>query len=236
MIISEKTNFIKHGNKILMKNIPRIFVGENVRSGDVVTVARETSHYLTHVMRTKNCLVFGGGNEFTATLTPDGKELIVGDKTAHIEPSNDITLYFAPIKRTDDLINMATQMGIARFQPVITERTVAGHINWERMRKIATEAAEQSNRNSVPEISAPVRFSDLELSNICFADERFAYADKNHHQVLKNVTSILVGPEGGFSDGEFAALDAAGATPVSLGKTILRAEVAAVLAIEQIRK
>lgn len=219
-----------------MKNIPRIFVGKNVNVGDIVAVARETSHYLAHVMRTKNCLVFGGGNEFTATLTPDGKGLIIGEKTAHIDPSNDITLYFAPIKRTDDLINMATQMGIARFQPVITERTVAGHINWERMGKIATEAAEQSNRNSVPEISAPVRFSDLELSNLCFADERFAYDEKNQIQIPDAVKGVLVGPEGGFSDSEFAALDSAGAIPVSLGKTILRAEVAAVIAIEQIRK
>lgn len=218
-----------------MKNIPRIFTGENIKSGDVIVASREVSHYLAHVMRTNNCLVFGGGNEFSAVLSDDGKSIIVGDKTAHPDPSNNITLYFAPIKRTDDLINMATQMGIARFQPVITERTVNNHVNWERMKKIAIEASEQSNRNSVPEISAPIPFAKLNLTGLCFADERFAYYDRNGTNI-PNTDGILVGPEGGFSDKEFTALDAAGAIPVSLGKTVLRAEVAAVVAIAKIRK
>lgn len=218
-----------------MKNIPRIFMGENIKSGDVIGAPRDVSHYLTHVMRTKNCLVFGGGNEFSAILSDDGKNIVVGDKTEHADPVANITLYFAPIKRTDDLINMATQMGVARFQPVITERTVNNHVNWERMKKIATEASEQSNRNSVPEISAPIPFAKLNLRGLYFADERFAYYDKNGTNV-PNTDGILVGPEGGFSDKEFAALDAAGAIPVSLGKTILRAEVAAVIAIEKIIK
>ena len=217
-----------------MKNIPRIFMGENIKSGDIIPVTRDIAHYLSHVMRRTDCIVFGGGNEFLAALSEDVKNIIVGDKTAHQDPSNTITLYFAPIKRTDDLVNMATQMGVARLQPVITERTVAGHTNWDRMKKIATEAAEQSNRNSVPEILTPIPFADLDLSGLCFADERFAYDDKNQKQIPNSVNGILVGPEGGFSDKEFAALDAAGATPVSLGKTILRAEVAAIIAIEKI--
>lgn len=236
MIIPEKTNFIKHGNKILMKNIPRIFIGEKLKSGDIIPASREVSHYLGHVMRTRNCLVFGGGNEFSAMLSDDGKNLIVGNKTNHTDPSSNIILYFAPIKRTDDLINMATQMGVACFQPVITERTVAGHVNWERMKKIAIESSEQSNRNSVPEILSPVSFAKLDLSKICFADERFAYGSKNPVAIPNGVNGILVGPEGGFSDAEFTALDNAGAIPVSLGSTILRAEVAAVVAIEKIKK
>ncbi|MBO4745764.1 MAG: 16S rRNA (uracil(1498)-N(3))-methyltransferase [Alphaproteobacteria bacterium] len=221
-----------------MKNIPRIFAGENVASGDVIIASRDIAHYLSHVMRTDECLVFGGGNEFSAVLSADGKNIIVGDKTNHPDPSYDITLYFAPIKRTDDLINMATQMGVARLQPVITERTVNNHVNWERMKKIAIEAAEQSNRNSVPEISAPILFDKLNLPGLCFADERFAYGDKNPdtNTAPDNARGILVGPEGGFSDKEFAAMDAAGAIPLSLGKTILRAEVAAVIAIEKIKK
>jgi 16S rRNA (uracil1498-N3)-methyltransferase len=236
MIISEKTKFIKYGNKILMKNIPRIFMGENLASGDIITASRDIAHYLSHVMRTNECLVFGGGNEFSAVLSADGKNIIVGNKTDHQDPSNNIILYFAPIKRTDDLINMATQMGVAHLQPVITERTVNNHVNWDRMKKIAIEASEQSNRNSVPEISAPITFAKLNLSGLCFADERFAYGDKNKIAIPDNAHGILVGPEGGFSDKEFNALDAAGAIPVSLGNTILRAEVAAIIAIEKIKK
>ena len=219
-----------------MKNIPRIFVGDNVAPGMIIPVEKSVTHYLTHVMRTRDFMAFGDGREFYATISDDGKNIVIGDKTEHMDPSNDITLYFSPIKHTDDLVNMATQMGVANIIPVITERTVAHHINWERIRKIATEAAEQSNRNSIPKISEPVPFSKLNLKDICFADERFAYADKDTVNIPANVKSVMVGPEGGFSDSEFAALDAAGAFPVSLGKTILRAELAAAIAIGKLLK
>ena len=216
-----------------MKNIPRIFVGDNVESGMIIPIDKSVAHYLTHVMRTSDFLAFGGGQEFHATVSEDGKSGIIGAKTEHTDPSNDITLYFSPIKHTDDLINMATQMGVKNIVPVITERTVAHHINWERMRKIAREAAEQSNRNSVPNISEPISFSKLNLKNLCFADERFPYGDKSQNNLClsKNIKSVLVGPEGGFSESEFATLDAAGVIPISLGKTILRAELAAAIAI-----
>jgi 16S rRNA (uracil1498-N3)-methyltransferase len=219
-----------------MKNIPRIFIGDNAQSGMIIPADKSAAHYLTHVMRTHDFLAFGGGNEFHATISADSKNITIGNKTAHPDPSNDITLYFAPIKHTDDLINMATQMGVANIVPVITERTVVHHINWERMQKIATEAAEQSNRNSVPKISATIPFAKLDLKNICFADERFAYNNNKIAQIPSNIKSVLVGPEGGFSDSEFAALDAAGATPISLGKTILRAELAAAIAIGKMIK
>ncbi|MBR2412783.1 MAG: 16S rRNA (uracil(1498)-N(3))-methyltransferase [Alphaproteobacteria bacterium] len=218
-----------------MKNIPRIFVPDNLAPGVNLPVSREIVHYLTRVMRTPQCLVFGDGHEYNAHLSDDNKFLIVGDKTSHLDPSNNITLMFAPIKRTDDLLNMATQMGVAAFQPVITARTNANHINWARMQKIVTEAAEQSNRNSVPKILPPVKFTDLDLSRVVFADERAAYGHKCNTGP-GDVLSVLIGPEGGFSDDEFAALDSAGACGISLGKTILRAEVAAVVAISQVLK
>lgn len=215
-----------------MKNIPRIFIGNDISSGDVRPAPREMAHYLARVMRTDTFLVFGGGDEYNAHMNPDGKSFTIGDKTPHDDPSGKLTLYFAPIKRSDDLINMATQMGVARFVPVVTARTVASHINWERMRKIAVEASEQSNRNSVPEIMPPVRFADLDLSDMAFADERAAYGRVLPAQIATD--KILVGPEGGFSQDEFDALDTAGARGVALGKTILRAEVAALVAISRV--
>ena len=219
-----------------MKNIPRIFIGNNVKNGMIIPADKSIAHYLTDVMRTHDFLAFGGGFEYSAKISEDKKSIMIGERTAHTDPSNDVTLYFSPIKHTDDLINMATQMGVARIVPVITERTVAHHINWERMRKIATEAAEQSNRNSVPEILNPIPFAKLDLKNICFADERFAYGNASQNTIPQNITGILVGPEGGFSDNEFMALDNAGAVRVSLGKTILRAELAAAIAIGEMIK
>ena len=217
-----------------MKNIPRIFIDKNIAPGIKIPLEREMVHYLTRVMRTDKCLVFGGGVEYNATLDDDNKNLIIGDQTSHNDPSNNITLMFAPIKHTDDLINMATQMGVARLIPVITARTVAHHINWDRMQKIAVEAAEQSNRNSVPEILKPVKFNELDLSNIVFADERAAYGAGTSDNF--DTSAVLIGPEGGFSDEEFSALDKAGARGIGLGKTILRAETAAIVALSKIIK
>ena len=116
-----------------MKNIPRIFVGDNIISGMIIPADKSIAHYLTHVMRTHDFLVFGGGDEFSAQISDDGKSIVIGNKTMHNDPSNDITLYFSPIKHTDDLINMATQMGAKNIVPVIMERTVAHHINFVSM-------------------------------------------------------------------------------------------------------
>lgn len=218
-----------------MKNIPRIFIDQELFSGAHISAERDIVHYLSRVMRTNECLVFNNGEEFTAVLSDDTKFLIIGDKTGHVNPSSNITLMFSPIKKTDDLINMATQMGVAAFLPVITDRTNANHINWPRMKKIAIEASEQSNRNSVPKILSPVRFSELDLSDIVFADERAAYGMETK-QIPDNIQNILIGPEGGFSDAEFNKLDSAGACGISLGKTILRAEVAAVVALAKVIK
>jgi len=218
--------------KYKMKNIPRIFIGNNVCTNVHLPAPRDTAHYLMRVMRQHEFIAFGGGREYNATLSDDGREIIIGAPTDRSDPSGNITLMFAPIKRTDDLINMATQIGVARFQPVVTARTVAPHVNWDRMRRIAVEAAEQSNRNSVPEIMNPIRFSDLDLSAVTFADERAAHGRNVSTRAAAD--AVLVGPEGGFSDDEFAALDAAGARGISLGKTILRAELAGVIAVTKV--
>ena len=83
-----------------MKNIPRIFINENLQNGTIIPANKDIVHYLTRVMRTDTCLVFGNGNEYNAKLTDDKKSLIIGDQTNHTDPSGDITLMFAPIKRT----------------------------------------------------------------------------------------------------------------------------------------
>lgn len=216
-----------------MKNVPRVYIGEEIQAGLKIPATKDITHYLLRVMRRNDFLGFGAGKEFKATLSNDGKTIEVGDKTEHKDPSNDITLMFSPIKRTDDLLNMATQMGVSAFQPVITERTVAQHINWGRMKKIIIEAAEQSNRNSVPKILPEKKFKEIDLSGVVFADERAAYGINLPTNICGRKI-VFVGPEGGFSDAEFNAFDASDAIGISLGKTILRAELAAVVAISRV--
>ncbi|MBR3510935.1 MAG: 16S rRNA (uracil(1498)-N(3))-methyltransferase [Alphaproteobacteria bacterium] len=216
-----------------MQNIPRIFINEDLNVGKTVQISKEIKHYLQRVMRRKDCLIFNNGVEYAADLSDDGKYLIVKNKTEHIDPSNNITLYFAPIKRLDDMLNMVTQMGVAVLQPVVTDRTVANHINWERMKKIIIEASEQSNRNSIPLLLNPIRFSDMDLSDVIVADERAGHGKKDFGNI-KDFTKILIGPEGGFSVAEFEKMDKSNVCCMSLGKTILRAEVASVVAVSKV--
>ena len=216
-----------------MQNIPRIFINEKLEPGKSVVIDKDVVHYLRRVMRRDDCLVFNNGDEYSAKLSVDNNNMIIGEKTDHIDPSNDLMLYFAPIKKTDELVNMATQMGVGTFVPVITNRTVAGHVNWDRIRKIMIEACEQSNRNSVPQLMDPVKFDDLDLSGLIVADERFAHGKENTDKKISG-KRLLIGPEGGFSPAEFEKMDKAGVLGLSLGKTILRAETAATVAITKV--
>ena len=216
-----------------MQNIPRLFLNQNLNTGESFPVDKDVVHYLRRVMRRADCLVFNNGAEYSAHLSDDNKYIIIGDKTNRIDPGNDIILYFAPIKRLDDLLNMVTQMGVGTLQPVITERTVANHVNWTRLKKIIVEACEQSNRNSLPKLQMPINFEELDLNGLIVADERFAHGKENDKKTVHG-NRILIGPEGGFSDSEFAKMDKAGVQGLSLGKTILRAEVAAVVAVSKV--
>ena len=216
-----------------MQNVPRIFLDYDLGVGKSFPINKDVVHYLRRVMRRGDCLVFNNGDEYVATLSSDDKSIIINEKTNHSDTANNIVLCFAPIKKIDDLLNMATQMGVGVLQPVITARTVVHHSNWERMHKIIIEASEQSNRNSIPKLLPPIKFDDLDLSGVVVADERAA-----HGRCIENgkkyENRILIGPEGGFSESEFEKMDAAGVCGMSLGKTVLRAEVAAVVAIAKV--
>ncbi|MBO7644925.1 MAG: 16S rRNA (uracil(1498)-N(3))-methyltransferase [Alphaproteobacteria bacterium] len=216
-----------------MQNIPRIFLNQDLKPNKVFSVDKNIVHYLRRVMRCHDCLVFNDGVEYNAKLSDNDNSIVVCERTGHNDPSNNLTLCFAPIKKIDDLLNMATQMGVGVLQPVITQRTVARHINWERMKKIIIEAAEQSNRNSVPQLLEPINFDDLDLGGCVVADERVAHGKDVSDSKIKR-TKILVGPEGGFSESEFEKIDKSGAISLSLGKTVLRAETAVVVAISKV--
>ncbi len=215
-----------------MQNIPRIFFDADLEVNKKLPVDKNVVHYLRRVMRRNDCLVFNNGNEFNASLSDDDKFIIIGNKTEHIDPSNDLTLFFAPIKKIEDLLNMTTQMGVAVLQPVITKRTVANHINWERQLKIIKEASEQSGRNSIPKLLPPIKFEDIKFDDtFVVADERAGHGMSVQDNVC-GVKKILIGPEGGFSPEEFEKMK--DVKSMSLGKTILRAEVASVVAIAKV--
>ncbi|GBQ21290.1 16S ribosomal RNA methyltransferase RsmE [Acetobacter estunensis NRIC 0472] len=156
-------------------------------------------------------------------------------------PEPGCVLVFALLKRdsTDLVIRMGTELGVSRFVPVITERTVSGRVKSERLESIATEAAEQCERLSVPVVEAPVRLTDF--LGAWPADFRlFVAVERQIAQGEGPVAfagarvgdGVLIGPEGGFSAGELDVLRARPfVTPVTLGNRVLRAETAVTAAL-----
>ena len=154
-------------------------------------------------------------------------------------------LLFAPLKRdaTDLVVRMATELGAAALHPVITERTIAARVNAARWTAIATEAAEQCERLSLPFIGEPVRLPDLlggwePARPLLVALERAtpedqagslaAWRARTPRTPFEPQPGLLVGPEGGFSPAERALLRSRPfVVAATLGPLILRAETAA---------
>src|SRR5216683_2407583 len=154
-----------------------------------------------------------------------------------------ITLALAVFKfdRMEWAIEKCTELGVAHIVPVIAQRTdvhlaAATIKRTERWRRIARQAAEQSRRALPPEIAAPVELPEaLRLPG----DVRIVLAESEENTLLRDVLEPLpqeaeivlaVGPEGGWTIDEFESFHQAGWTSASLGKTVLRAETAAIAA------
>jgi 16S rRNA (uracil1498-N3)-methyltransferase len=220
-------------------SLPRLFVDQPLAAGLSVTV---DGNYLAAVLRLgpgdKVKLFEDRTGEWLAQIAEAGKKrvtLTVLDRLRERESVPDLWLAFAPIKRgrIDWLVEKATELGVARLLPVITSRTVVDRLNLDRLRAHAVEAAEQCGRTALPELAEPQKLGAILKTwpagrSLYFADEgggdRFAPAP--------GPAAILIGPEGGFTEEERAAVRALPqARPISLGPRILRADTAALAAI-----
>jgi len=143
-------------------------------------------------------------------------------------------------------IEKCTEIGVARIVPVIARRTDAHlaaaaakrHERWQRM---VRQASEQSRRTAGAEIVAPVKLKDLAgalradaLTRVVL-DESLAGMEENKRlrdmlQARPSEVTLAVGPEGGWADGELSWFHESGWLAASLGRTILRAETAAIVA------
>ena len=226
------------------KSLPRLFVRTTLGEGARVDLDAAQANYLGNVMRLgegSELLVFDGrSGEWLARIAEAGKKrmtLAVERRTREPEAIPDVWLAFAPVKRnqTDWLVEKATELGVAKLIPVMTQRTIAERVKLERLEAIAIEAAEQCGRTRLPAIEGPVPLRKLlEASHprrtLYFADE--AGGEPAGSAFKPCPATILTGPEGGFTDEERAAIRAAqNAMPISLGPRILRAETAALAAL-----
>ncbi len=219
-------------------NALRLFVDVKLSAGAEIAARDGQAHYLGTVMRRaagEEIVLFNGQDgEWSARVTElrrDRARFVALRQTRPQLAEPDIWCLFAPLKRdaTDLVVQKATELGASVIQPVFTQRTNAGRVNLDRLAAIAMEAAEQSERLSLPELRAPVQLIDLLAAwprqrRLAVAMERSGSAP-----IPLGAGALLVGPEGGFAPGELDVLRAARfVSPCCLGPRVLRAETAVI--------
>ncbi|GAA4023283.1 16S rRNA (uracil(1498)-N(3))-methyltransferase [Sphingomonas swuensis] len=221
--------------------MPRLFVEQPLAADHAVLLEGKPAHYLANVLRLgegAELLLFDGASgEWRASIEAAAKKRLVLRVTEQVRAAETLpplTLAFAMIKRApvEWLVEKATELGVARLQPVVTQRTVVERFNPERLRAIAIEAAEQCGRTRLPEIGEPVKLAALlgvHEGALLFADETGGAPMAS--VLVPGPATILIGPEGGFTPDERTAILGAGAVGVGLGPRILRAETAALAAV-----
>ncbi len=229
-----------------MRQIPRLFVDLPLEGGLVLPLSAAHTHYLARVLRLQPGaelrLLDDRTGEWAAIIESAGRREVVVRVGAMIrgrEQVPDLWLLAAPLRpeRFALTVEKATEMGVARIVPVLTERTQHVRQNPERLRAHMVEAAEQCGRTALPHLAGPVRLA--ELLGAWNAGRVLLFADEEGGAPMDAVAApapaaILIGPEGGFAPAERAAI---GALPfarrLALGPRILRADTAAVAAIAQ---
>lgn len=221
----------------------RLYVEAPLADGATIEATEGQAHYLGSVMRRAvgdTVHLFNGTDgEWAAHITSLSRSKATLATENQVRPQTqdtDLWLMFAVLKRdtTDLVVQKATELGVSTLLPVFTERTNAGRVNLDRLRAIAIEAAEQSERLTVPEFR-PARQLHHNLAEWPAERPLFVALERADAQPLApspGPAGLLIGPEGGFGPRDHTALDRCRfVRPVSLGPRILRAETAAIVGL-----
>jgi len=227
----------------------RLYVTAPLSAGTAVETTAQQAHYLGTVMRRRAgdplALFNGRDGEWLAhidSVRRDRAKLAVDRRLREQVPEPDLWLAFALLKRdaTDLVVQKATELGVAAIRPVMTAHSNATRVNLARLAAIAIEAAEQSERLTVPELCQPQPLPAL-LTSWPVGRRLIVAVERTHAPQILPVTgpsALLVGPEGGFDPVELETLRAHPfVTACSLGPRILRADTACIagLALVQAR-
>ena len=221
-----------------MSNI-RLFFSESLSINLSSKLDKSQSHYLSKVMRVntgEKFSLFNQNGEWEAKIDKIIKGIVefsISKKIRSNTNEKEIWLAFAPIKLNyiNLMIQKATELGVTKFIPILTERTIVRKINEKRVNKIIIEASEQSNRLKVPQLEEIVKLYDFlkfnQKTNIIFGD-----LNTNNNKLNIKSTEplcILIGPEGDFTTQEREKiLKLKNIIPLKINENILRSETAAI--------
>ena len=225
-------------------SIIRLYHPENILENSTSLLSKEHTHYLVNVMRAKrgaNVNFFNKNGEWLSEivfLEKDRVEVKFLSKIKENTNTLNTELAICLVKKNamEIILQKATELGIRKIIPIISERTEVKEINFERANKIVIEATEQSNQLEPPEISEILKLKDFLNIN---TNKKIFFADINSDYILKKkdfkegeTATVLVGPEGDFSPAERELiLNDSTTVPFSLSKNILRTDTAVISAI-----
>ena len=221
-----------------MSNI-RLFYSESLSINLEALLDKSQSHYLSKVMRInigQSFSLFNQSGEWEAKIKEINKgivEFLVIKKLRSANNERDIWLAFAPIKLNylNLMIQKATELGVTKFIPVLTERTIVRKLNDKRLNKIIIEASEQSNRLKVPKLEKILKLNEFlklnQNTNIIFGDLNTDNSKINFKS--SDPLCILIGPEGDFTLKERKnILKLKKLISLKINQNILRSETAAI--------
>ena len=228
-----------------MSNV-RLFFAKSLSLNLSSKLNKSQSHYLAKVMRVKvgeSFSLFNQSGEWEAKINEILKgivEFTVLKKLREKDNEKNIWLAFAPIKSNffNFMIQKATELGVTKFVPIITDRTIVRKINYEKIEKIIIEASEQSNRIKVPKVEKTQNLNlflknNNNKINIIFGD--LNTENQNLDPKIKKENKpicIIIGPEGDFTESEREQiLNFKYVQSLKINNNILRTETAAISAI-----
>ena len=221
-----------------MSNI-RLFFSESLYINLKSKLDKTQSHYIHKVMRIKegqNFSLFNQSGEFEAKVENIIRGIVefsVEKKLRSADNPREIWLAFTPIKLNylNLMIQKATELGVTRFIPLLSDRTVVRKINEKRVKKIIVEASEQSNRLNLPILDKLKKLEKFLIEN---TDTTIFFGDLNSDNKKIDIQSdepicVLIGPEGDFSIKEREIISKMkNIIPLNINKNILRSETAAI--------
>jgi len=242
---------------------PRFYHPEEMEPGRVVALAEDHLHYARRVLRMHQGdhldLIDGRGFEYHGVIhnmTSEGVWVEVLEKNPILDPSVGLTLCQSLLKadKMDFIVQRSVELGVNTFIPFVSSRSVvrltpeAAGRKVARWRKIATEAARQCGRSTIPTVETVLSYDDMlhradeEAVKVIFWE---AESERTIRQIFRDDEGglspryfFIVGPEGGFSGDEVFRAKEAGFLSVSIGKRVLKVETAvlSILAILQYEK